>query len=233
MSKLPSLPVSPTELIKAGTEAPTLLVGKIITSQAATIAQDAAKARAHPDFDVEKYVDRLIASQLKLVRAEGAGAGLAVTLAELSTTVTGPAAVVAAGTTMLADLSALAYFQVQLSLRIAAAYGVDVEDTVARKHEILALHALEMGVTKGGGTKVVATGSKKVAKKLLEKYLKGPALVSLTAMFRFVGIRFSRAALIRGLPVLNVPANAAMADVTTRRIAKKSRDFYRTHPSRP
>lgn len=230
-SKLPALPLPVTDLVKAGAGAPQLLVTKAVRSQAGVIAGQAARARAQANFDVEAYVDKLVSSQLRLVRAEGAGAGLAITLAEMSSTVTGPGAVIATGTTLLADVSALAYLQIQLTMRIAAAYGHDLSDIDTRMREILSLHSLEMTVSKGGGGKAAAKGSQRVAQRLLERYLRGPALASLTSMFRFVGIKFSRAALVRGLPIINVPANAAVADVTTRRTAKKARDYYRDLPS--
>lgn len=50
-------------------------------------------------------------------------------------------------------------------------------------------------------------------------------------MFHVVGIKFSRAAFIRGLPFLNMPVNAAVADVTTRRTSGRARAYYRSLPS--
>ena len=55
--------------------------------------------------------------------------------------------------------------------------------------------------------------------------------ITLKSIFRLVGIKFSRAALVRGLPLINIPANATVADLTTRRTAAKARDYYRTLPT--
>lgn len=86
------------------------------------IEEQVQKLRAAEDFDVEKHVDRLIKSQLIRARAEGAGAGLVLSMSELSTAVTGGAAAAAVCASVLADLAALATIQVRLSLMIAAAY---------------------------------------------------------------------------------------------------------------
>lgn len=50
-------------------------------------------------------------------------------------------------------------------------------------------------------------------------------------MFQLVGIEFSRAALVRGLPFINVPANATVADISTRWTAAKARKYYRFPPT--
>lgn len=226
-SDRPSFPFR--ELVKAGPDAPRVLVTHVVDSQGSDIAAAMARHRADSDFDAEKHIDRLIASQLKLVRAEGAGAGLVTSLTQMSSLVAGPAAVAVVGATVVADLGALAYYQVQLSLRIAAAYGHDLSDVDQRVREILSLHSLEIASMKGAGPAMGAAGQR-VGKRLLHKYLKGQTLQALKAMFRLVGVKFSRAALVRGLPLVNVPANAVLADVTTRRTAAKARNYYRTLP---
>lgn len=126
-------------------------------------------------------------------------------------------------------MAALAAIQVRLSLMIAAAYGHDIDDIDARVSEILSLHSLEFTAAKSGAP-VAAQAGQRVGKRLLEKYLRGALLQSLRSIFRLVGIRFSRAALVRGLPLMNIPANATVADVTTRRTAAKARVYYRTLP---
>jgi hypothetical protein len=56
-------------------------------------------------------------------------------------------------------------------------------------------------------------------------------LAAVKSMFRLVGIKFGRAALIRGLPLINIPTGMIVADVTTRRSAAKARKYYRTLPT--
>lgn len=236
MSETPKFPIG--ELIKAGTDAPRVLVRHIVETEgpkAASRVYNVSGNRDHYSADqVEELVDRLIASQITLARAQGAGAGAVATAAEMGALLAGPAAGVAAAVAvMLADLTALSWIQVRLSLMIAAAYGHDLTDLDARSRELLVLHGLDTAIADGGGP-VVAKGARAVALRLLNRYLRGNTLKAITSMFRFVGIKFSRAALVRGLPLINVPANAAVADVTTRRSAAKVRKYYRQLPvSRP
>jgi len=77
---------------------------------------------------------------------------------------------------------------------------------------------------------VVGKGGQQVGKRLLMRYLKGDALKASRSLFRFVGIKFTRAGMIKMLPLVNVPAGAAVADVATRRAASKARKFYGTLP---
>jgi hypothetical protein len=62
------------------------------------------------------------------------------------------------------------------------------------------------------------------------RHLKGDALKAAKSLFRFVGIKFARTGLIKMLPLVNVPAGAAIADITTRRSARKARKFYAILP---
>ncbi len=172
-----------------------------------------------------------------LVRGQGALAGLAVVAAEAvaaSETVVSvggavPVALSGMAVTIIADLATLSYFQIELSLKIAAAYGHDLTDFETRAREILYLHGLEMI---GGQTlaPVVGKGGERVGKRLLMRYLKGDALKAAKSLFRFAGIKFARTGLVKMLPFVNVPVGAAIADVTTRRSASKARKFYAMLP---
>lgn len=220
------------ELLSAGPEAPRLVVQWVLRRDATAIADQVEKDRLSAGYDPDSYVDSVLRSQLRLARSEGAGAGLATALAELAgAAAAGPAGSIGgAAVTIIADLAWLSRIQIRQSLMIAAAYGHDVTDLDTRVQEILALHSLEAT----GSKALVGAGQKagrRVGKRLLERYLRGPALQALKAMFRLVGIKFSRAALVRGLPFVNVPVNAALADVTTRRVGVKARNYYRDHPS--
>jgi hypothetical protein len=153
----------------------------------------------------------------------GAGAAAA---AEVVAAPLGVATIAAA---ILGDLVTLSYFQVELSLKIAAAYGHDLGDFETRTREILHLHGLEMIGGDNLGP-VIGKGGERVGKRLLMLYLKGDALNAAKSLFRFVGIKFTRAGLIKMLPFVNVPAGAAVADITTRRSASKARKFYAMLP---
>lgn len=213
-------------LIEAGPDAARVLVRHIVETSGRDMGTAARQRRANDSFDVEAHLDRLIKSQLTLARSEGAGAGAVASLAELAAAPAGPTAVVASvAATVLADIAALAWIQIRLSLMIAAAYGHDMSDIETRVSEILSLHGLETTVGKSA-----APAGQRVGKRLLERYLRGNLLQALKAMFRLVGIKFSRAALIRGLPLVNIPVNASIADITTRRTSSKARTYYRTLP---
>lgn len=227
MTDKPKFPVQ--ELLHAGPNAPKVLIRHIVEADGKPLTERVRKEFSPKDMDVEEYLDRLVKSQLMLARSQGAGAGAITTMAEMSSAVTGPGAVGVAVTTILADLTALAWIQIRLSLMIASAYGHDLEDVEMRAREILMLHGLETATGNAAGP-AVGKASGRVGKRLLMKYLKGDALVAVKAMFRLVGIKFSRAAVVRGLPLINIPANAAVADLTTRRSAAKVRKYYRTLP---
>ena len=217
--------------------APAVLVREVVQRRGSQLSAEAEGHRRSADFDVEGYVDRLIKRQLMLVRGQGALAGLAVVASEAvaaSKTVasrggTAPVAFSGMAVTIIADLATLSYFQIELSLKIAAAYGHDLTDFETRSREILYLHGLEMI---GGQTLalVVGKGGERVGKRLLMRYLKGDALKTAKSLFGFVGIKFTRTWLVKMLPVVNIPAGAAIADVTTRRSASKARKFYAMIP---
>lgn len=227
----PKFPVK--ELVKAGPNAPAVLVRHIVETQGPALMADAGRHHEAEDFDVEEHVDRLIRSQLLLARAQGAGGGALISATQIPAVATGPGTALAATvTTMLADLTALAWIQVRMSLMIAAAYGHDLSDTDTRVREVLLLSGLDLAAGQGGG-RVLGAGGARVGRRLLERYLRGPALQSVKAMFRLVGIKFSRAALVRGLPLINIPAGAVVSDVTTRRAGHKARKYYRTLPTAP
>ena len=216
----PKFPLN--ELLRAGPKAPLVLVRYVIERRGPEISGEEARAQQESDFDVETHVDDLVKKQLLLVRGQGALAGLSFVVAGAA----GPGVVPAAATAILSDVATLAYFQVDLSLKIAAAYGHDLTDRDARAHEILHLHGIEII---GGETLAAPLGaaSERVVRRLLMRYLRGPALQAAKSLFRFVGVNFTRAALLKAVPFVNVPVGAAFADLTTRRSARKARQFYR------
>lgn len=224
----PKFPVK--DLIKAGPGAPKVLVDHVVNTQGRDIAAKVEAQRSRPDFDLDSYVENVIKSHLMLARGQGAGGGAVIAVAALPALAGGPGTAIAAATTaILGDLVALAWIQLRLVLHIAAAHGHDVTDP-NRANEILALAGIDL-VAGQGGAPVVAAAGQRVGKRLLERYLKGSALQAIKGMFRLVGIKFSRAALVRGLPIINIPAGAVVSDVTTRRVARKADKFYRTFPA--
>ncbi len=136
-------------------------------------------------------------------------------------TLTLPAAV----TTIGADLTTLAWIQARMVLEIAALRGDPLDDQEEVAKELLILWGVHSPTRSVG----VAAGKagQRVGKRLLERYLRGAALQSIKSMFRVVGVKFSRAALVRGLPVVNIPVNAGVNDVSTRALARRADAYYK------
>lgn len=229
------LPVK--DLVRAGANAPAVLVRHVVESRAPKLSAEAAAHRGAAGFDVEDYVDRLVKRQLMLVRGQGALAGLAVVAAEgaaaaevvVAAGAAAPVAVAGMAAAIIGDLATLSYFQVELSLKIAAAYGYDLTDHETRAREILRLHGLEL-IGGDALAPVVGKGSERVGKRLLMRYLKDDALKAAKSLFRFAGIKFTRTWAIKMLPFVNVPVGVVIADVATRRTASKARKFYAMLP---
>ncbi|MBM6404618.1 EcsC family protein [Phycicoccus sp. CSK15P-2] len=231
LEKVNPLPLA-KDLVAAGADAPRKMVGWVLERDGAGIARQVEADRRKPDFSTEEYVKKIQHSHVRLARSEGAGAGMATALAEFGgAAAAGPAgAITGAAVTIVADLALLSRIQIRQTLTIAAAYGFDLSATSDRAYEIMSLHSLEATTSKsaiGAGQKA----GQRVGKRLLERYLRGPALEAVKGMFRLVGVNFTRAALVRSLPLVNVPVNAAVADVTTRRVGTKAANYYRDHPS--
>ena len=110
-------------------------------------------------------------------------------------------------TNLATDLTLLAWIQLRMVFEIAALRGDPLDDPEGQK-ELLVLWGVHAPTRQVGAA--MGQAGQRVGKRLLLRYLRGPALQSITALFRVVEVRFSRAALIRGLPVVNVPVNAVV-----------------------
>jgi len=184
------------------------------------------------ESEMEALLDRIVRAHVMLARGEGAAAGAATSIAEV-TTIVGTGGTLTVPTVLAitaTDLTGLLWIQLRMVLTIAALHGHDPRSP-ERIKEFFALQ----GSSPAAGVKVasvpLAAGAQRVGTRLANRYLRGPILVSITSMFRAVGIRFSRAALLRQLFIVNIPINAAMNDVTTRKVARAARGYYRTLPA--
>lgn len=218
----------PQRLLAAGDDAPEVFAGYVSERLVAGAKERARRRRTkRPGTRPGELVKRAIRSYVRLARSQGALAGLTLTAAQVTTvfgtagTLTLPAAV----TTIGADLTTLAWIQGRMVLEIAALRGDPLDDPNEVAKELLILWGVHSPTRNVG----VAAGQagQRVGKRLLERYLRGAALKSITAMFRLVGVRFSRAALIRGLPVVNIPINAGVNDVSTRALARRADAYYK------
>lgn len=218
----------PQRLLASGSEAPEVFAG-YVSGRLVSGTKDRAQRRRRnsPGADPDDLVKRASRSYVRLARSQGAVAGMTMTAAQITTvfgtagTLTLPAAV----TTIGADLTTLAWIQARMVLEIAALRGDPLDDQEEVAKELLILWGVHSPTRSVG----VAAGKagQRVGKRLLERYLRGAALQSIKAMFRVVGVKFSRAALVRGLPVVNIPVNAGVNDVSTRALARRADAYYK------
>lgn len=188
--------------------------------------------QANPDVDIQNLIRAVIRSHLMLARAEGAAAGVATTTAE-ATTVIGTAGTLTLPTAVVItamDLTGLAWIQLRMALMIAALCGHDPTDP-ARIREFTLLQGALPATAMPAAAKPLTAAAGRITTRLLKRYLRGPFLQSITALFRIVGIRFSRAVLLRQIFLLNIPINVMINDAATRRLAHKAQAFYSTLPA--
>jgi hypothetical protein len=117
-----------------------------------------------------------------------------------------------------------------MALTIGAIYGHDPTEP-ARVREFLTLQGAMPAAAAPAAAVPLTAAAGRVSTRLLKRYLRGPLLASITSLFRSVGIKFSRAALLRQLFLFNIPINAVVNDIATRRLAQKARNFYKTLPA--
>jgi hypothetical protein len=184
--------------------------------------------------DDRALVDRVVRAHVMLARGEGAAAGLATTTAEATTlvgtagTLTIPSMVAITAT----DLTGLLWIQVRMVLTIADLYGHD-PTAPARIREFLSLQGAAPATAAPAVAGPLSAAAGRVTTRLVTRHLRGELLVSVTALFRAVGIKFSRAALLRQVFLLNIPVNVLVNSAATRRLAQKARRYYETLPAAP
>lgn len=217
-------------VIAAGADAGRVALEAGHRAIAGGVSDVAVRMKAATDATADDLAERVVRAHLLLARSEGAAAGVLTSTAE-ATTIVGSAGVLtvpAAVVITVTDLTGLAWIQLRMVLLIAALYGHDPMDA-ARLQEFMSLQA--------SGTAVapvvvvpLSDGARRVLTRLLMRHLRGPVLASITSLFRVVGIKFARAALLRQLFLVNIPVNVLVNDIATRRLAQKARIFYRTLP---
>lgn len=173
--------------------------------------------REHPDATNAELAKMVKDRHAMLARMEGAAAGVPGFVAPLA----GSAAA------LLPDLGALAWIQSRMVVHIAAVYG---HDTTSRETaaELLVLQGI-YSTTKVARV-ALEEASKRVATRLVNQYVRGATLVLLRQLFRYVGIRFTRVGLLKAVPFISIPVNAAVNEVATRSLAKRAIKYYDTHP---
>jgi hypothetical protein len=125
------------------------------------------------------------------------------------------------------DLVLLAWFQNKLVLTIAAIYGHDMSDQMDRAAELLMIQGVHN--SREVARRALVTAAQDVSRRLVWKYLRKDALVLVKQMFRVVGIKFTRKALLeKGIPLVAVPISAEVNEMSTRLLANQAIKFYDT-----
>jgi hypothetical protein len=184
----------------------------------------------HPDATTHELATRVVKAHLLLARSEGATAGVVLSTAQVTSIVGSAGTLTIPANVMItaADLSTLVWIQLRMVLTIAALYGHDPTDKVRLREFMILQGAVK--VAADSATKPLVEGSRRVSGRLIQRYLRGPALANIKSLHRAVGINFTRAALLRQLVFLNVPINIAVNDAATRLLARQARLYYETLP---
>jgi hypothetical protein len=173
--------------------------------------------REHPDATNRELAQMVKSRHALLARMEGAAAGVPGSVAP------GPGTALA----LLPDLGALAWLQSRMVVHIAAVYGHDTTDREMAA-ELLVLQGIYN--TTDAARVALTEAGKRVAKRLVNTYIKGSTLLLLKQLFRYVGIKFTRTGVVKAIPWLSVPLGAAVNETATRSLARRAIKFYDTRP---
>lgn len=173
--------------------------------------------KEHPQATDGELAEMIRKRHAMLARMEGAAAGIPGSFAP----------VVGAAATLLPDITALAWIQSRMVVHIAAVYGHDTSDkeTAAELLVLLGFYS-----STEAARVAVAEASRRVATRLVNIYVRGATLQLLKQLFRFVGIKFSRAGLLRAVPFVAIPISAGVNEVATRSLGKRAIKFYDLNP---
>ena len=173
---------------------------------------------ANPSATNHELAEMVKARHALLARSEGATAGLPGSFAPVA----------GAAASILPDIGALAWIQTRMVVHIAAVYGHDTTDPEMAA-EILVLQGI-YSTTEAARVALAAAG-KRVAERLVNLYVKGSTLLLLKQLFRYVGIKFTRTAVLKAVPFVSVPVSAAVNEFATRSLANRAMKFYEVGPS--
>lgn len=218
------------QVVAAGADAPRALLEEAIQAMGASANEWGRRVREDSAVDVEAAAAAIVESHVKLARLQGAALGAALTGLEVSP-VLGPAGELTAGTAVLgiaADVTTLAWIQARLLLHLAAVYGHDASNVDSRLGELAVFFGVTELMHRAGHATARVAG--KAGARLTLRHLRGDVLLAVKAVFRMVGIKFTRKRMLELLPLVNVPVLAATNGVAVRRLGAKASSYYRTLP---
>jgi hypothetical protein len=123
-----------------------------------------------------------------------------------------------------ADAALSMKYQIEMTMAIATIYGHDV---TTEEEKRLCLMVAGLGAINSAAKEGGTEAGKKAAVKMMQTYLKGPTLEAVKAIFKKVGIVFTRKAAEKAIPfgvgvVIGFSANKGL----TWYVGTKARDFF-------
>ena len=197
-------------LLANPTDAPALLAARAVEQLAPRAVRDVRLIRERnpqaTDLELALYFKRKYS---RAARLEGAGTG-AVGIFGLPV-----------------DLVALAWIQNRMVLSMAAVYGHDMTDHRDRAADLLILQGVHNA--REPAVKAIVKASEKILTRVILRHLRKEALVLVKELFRVVGIKFTRKALLeKGVPLVAVPISAGVNQLSTQLLANSAIKFYDT-----
>lgn len=173
--------------------------------------------KRYPDATNRELAEVVKKRHVLLARSEGAAAGVPASFAPL----------VGAAAAILPDVGALAWIQSRMVVHIAAVYGHDTNDREMAA-ELLVLQGIY--TTTEAARVALTEATKRVATRAVTLHLKGGTLLLLKQLFRYVGIKFTRAGVLKVVPFVAIPVNAAVNGLSTGSLARRAIKFYDLEP---
>lgn len=149
------------------------------------------KNAALSETEVQKIVAKKIVDRYSSYSALSGG------VTSLSSFIPGIGTAVTMTGGALADVTYCMKIQVDMCMCLAETFGWDVGNEDARQLSLLIASA---GALEKAGSEVAVRVASKAGVKMLKMYLKGAALEAIKAMFKKIGISFTRKALEKALP---------------------------------
>jgi hypothetical protein len=208
-------------LLHAGSGAASKATELLVAKTGGAAADIAAKATGNP----ETLSHGVIEAHTLLARGQGLAVASSLTVAEVGSVVgtagTLTPAAIAAG--LMADLTGLAWIQIRMVLIIAALHGFDPRhpDRVRELGALMGMAGAAQGVTER-----VKQGAPKALERMTLRYLKGDSLKAVKAMFSLVGIKFTRTAFVKQLPLVNIPISVVVNGAATKSLGKRALSYY-------
>lgn len=180
----------------------------------------AAKPRLSDEEIQSQVIKKIISRYAKLAATTGGATALAGVIPGIGTAIS-----VFGGSA--ADISACIKFQIDMTMCLAIAINKELSNEDAKHLSyLIALYGSLEQAASTGTTKLAS----KAGVKMLDRYLRGPVLVTIKELFQKVGITFTKTAAGKAIPFgVGVAIGASANYALTRYIGKTAVDILRIH----